>query len=82
MSPHTAGVDYDSTIPSVVFPGGSNQGATQPVSVAILDSPCVEEDEDFTALLGTVDPSARVDPNADTATITIVDDSRMFVLLS
>lgn len=70
----SSGSDYTASSGTLTFPAGSASGATQPVSVPILDDGVDEADETFTASLSAPSGGTVASPGVHTFTITD-DDS-------
>ena len=67
-----AGFDYTSFSSTEIFPSESSNGAVRCVNILISDDNALEENQNFTVSLTTLDSSVLLETTA--AVISIVDD--------
>ena len=68
-----AGNDYDMLSIVLTFSSGQSVGGVQSTSVTILDDSSVENDEDFTVSINSMDPGVML--GISTAWVTIIEDN-------
>ena len=67
-------MDYNTVSMMFTMPSGSMPGYTVNISIAIVDDRRVEDSEQFTVVLSSVDPDIIIAPGAGNETITIIDN--------
>ena len=79
LSPSTDGVDYSAPPTDLVFPPSSESRQTQCVELRLIDDTILEDVETFQLQLST--SASRVNITQSSATVSLVDNDRVYVSL-